>query len=269
MSDTVTAEIINTPTASQEVAPSATQTQTPVTETVVDTTPTETVVTEAPKPSESESTLLGEKAETAETPEKTADDVVTDVTVPEAEVKDEGGQSDETAPPPVFEAFVVPEGVTLDNERMGKFTDILSDLETKTKADHVLLQETGQKLVDYHINEMKSAQEAWVKYAQETWENQKKSWKDEVLSDPSIGGPQFQTNLDSALEFIRTHGGTAEEQKELRDTLESSGLGNHKAIIRTFANAGKALAEGRPLAAQKPVSAPKSKVATMYGRNAQ
>lgn len=179
----------------------------------------------------------------------------------------EGGQSDEPAPPPKYEAFKLPEGVTLDEKKVGNFTNLLADLEVKGKVPHELSQEFGQKLVDYYVNEVKEALDTQQKSFADAWENQKVQWKDEFLKDPEIGGNRWQTTVDSALTFIRTHGGTPEQQAEFRNLMESSGLGNHPVMIRLLANAGRAMGEGRILAATRPVAPPKSKVSTMYGKN--
>lgn len=193
--------------------------------------------------------------------------------------KTEGGQSAEPAPPPKEEVapteivkptyadFVLPEGSTLDKDRISQFTDILADLELKGKADHGITQEIGQKLVDFHVNEVKQVADNYTKMLTEAWGKQKNDWKEAFLADPEIGGNRFQTTVDSALSFIRTHGGTNEQQAEIRNLMESSGLGNNGAIIRLFANAGRAMSEGRPLAAVNPVPTPRSKTATLYGKS--
>lgn len=175
------------------------------------------------------------------------------------------GQSDEPAPPPVYDTFTVPEGVTLDTERVEKFTAILSDLELTGKVPHEFAQQFGQKAVDFHVQEVQRVADDVAKLYQTTWERQKTEWKDTFLKDPEIGGNRFQTTVDAARNFIRTHGGTPEQQTEFRNVMETSGLGNHPAIIRLLSRAGMAMEEGRPLAATKPVSAPKSKVNTLYG----
>lgn len=177
------------------------------------------------------------------------------------------GQSDEPAPPPTYEAFTIPEDVSLEPERLKEFTDILGEFEGKTKADHAFVQEFGQKAVDFHVSEVKKTVEALNKSLAESWENTKTEWKDSFMKDPEIGGNRWQTTVDAASSFIRTHGGTAEQQSEFRKLMDMSGVGNHPAMIRLLASAGRAMSEGRPLAATSPVSPPKSKVATMYGNN--
>lgn len=184
------------------------------------------------------------------------------------ENKLEEGQSEEPAPPvaPVYESFTLPEGVNLDEGRLKEFTGILSELELDGKADHAAVQAFGQKAVDFHVQEVTKAAEDYTKLLQTSWDRQKTEWKDSFLRDPDIGGNRFQTTVDSALTFLRTHGGTADQQKEFRNLMETSGLGNHPAMIRLLANAGRAMQEGKPLAATNPLPPPtKSKTATLYG----
>lgn len=255
------------PTAVSPIAP----TPTPVAVETPLVAPVEAVVApEAPKPA---STALGEALDAAPLPEapkapateipKAEEGVKPPV---EGEPKTEG-QSEEPAPLPVYEAFKVPEGVTLDNERVKNFTGILADLETKSKADHALVQEFGQKAVDFHVSELQKTVEDYTQSLQTYWEKQKTDWKDAFLKDPEIGGNRFQTTVDSARTFIRTHGGTADQQTEFRNLMETSGLGNHPAMIRLLANAGQTMSEGRPLAATKPVQQVRSKTQTLYGKS--
>ncbi len=175
------------------------------------------------------------------------------------------GQSVDPAPP-IYEAFKLPENVKLDDGRITEFTKLLSDLEVKGKTEHTLIQEFGQKAVDFYIAEVQRAVEDNNKLQQTSWDRQKNEWKEKFLKDPEIGGERFQTTVDSALTFLRTHGGNVEQQKEFRDLMETTGLGNHPVMIRLLANAGRSMREGTPLYATKPApTTAKSRVATLYG----
>lgn len=222
-------------------------------------------------------TVMGEALDAKVEPVKPAE--ITPKPEPVAEVKPavepvkeepkaQEGQSENPAPPPAYDPFTVPEGVTLDEERVTKFTDILRELETTGKADHAAVQQFGQKAVDFHVEEVQKAVENLQNSYMTAWEKQKTDWKDTFMKDPELGGNRFQTTVDAARNFIRTHGGSPEQQQEFRDVMESSGLGNHPAVIRLLANAGTAMKEGTPIIATKPVSAPKSKVSTLYGAKA-
>lgn len=263
-----------------QVTPAATEVvQTPVTVEVV--TPQVTLETvpvvsveaiEAPvKAVEAPVTVLAEaldkSVETTKPPEtKTESTTEASKEVVVTENKPTEGQSEEPAPPPTYEPFTVPEGFTLDGDRMSKFTELLTGLEVEGKvADHSFVQQFGQKAVDFHVQEVTRAVEDVTKLYQTAWEKQKTDWKDSFLNDPEIGGNRFQTTVDSARNFIRTYGGTTEQQKEFRDVMETSGLGNHPAIIRLLSKAFEGQSEGKPLAATRPVAPPKSKTATLYG----
>ena len=180
---------------------------------------------------------------------------------------DQGGQTEDPAPPPSFEPFVVPEGVQLDNDKVSEFTNILSELELNGKVDHALVQAFGQKMVDFHVNELKQTVENLNKLYQLNWQKTQNEWKESFLKDPELGGARANTTLDAANRFIRTHGGTLEQQKEFRELMNKSGLGNHPTMIRILANAARNLREGQPLQAPKPAPAPKSKTATLYGKS--
>ena len=270
------ASIAAAPTApAAAVAPTTSVQPTPAS--APETPPTASVEAQAPAPAQvadtasaKAETVMGEAldAKPAETPKPTEP-----VTAPVAEApkveeqKATEGQSEEPAPPPTYDPFTLPEGVSLDQERVNKFNEILGELERSGKADHAAVQQFGQKAVEFHIEEVKKAVTDVTSLYQQTWERQKTEWKDSFLKDPEIGGNRFQTTVDAARNFIRTHGGTPEQQQEFRNVMESSGLGNHPAVIRLLANAGAAMKEGVPLATVKPVSPPKSKTATLYGKS--
>jgi len=223
---------------------------------------TESITVEAPKAPE---TVLGEALADKPADKPAEETKPTDGSEAPVETKNEGGQSDETAPPPKYEPFTIPEDIKLDDKKLGEFTSLLAELETSGKASHEAVQAFGQKAVEFYVNEVKDVVSNITKVYQDAWDKQKVTWKEQFLADPEIGGNRFQTTVDSALTFIRTHGGTAEQQQEFRNLMETSGLGNHPAMIRLLAKAGMAMSEGKPLVATAPVSAPKSKVSTMYG----
>lgn len=252
------------PTASEVVVQpvtAAVPTPTPVIETPAPA-PVVAPVEAAPEATEEADTVLGEALK-AEPPK---------VETPQPEVKveeliKEEGQSDEPAPPPTYDPFTLPEGLSLEEDRVKEFTGILSEFEQKTKADHAEVQQFGQKAVDFHVAEVQKAVQSITQHMQDGWEKTKNDWKESFMSDPELGGNRWQTTVDSAMNFIRTHGGNADQQAEFRKLMNDSGIGNHPAMIRLLANAGIKMSEGKPLAATAPISPPKSKTATMYGRS--
>lgn len=230
-----------------------------------------TPVVETAKPQ----TLLGEdapapaeapKPDATTPPEAAPPEKALDGTVKPEEVVQDGSKSDEPAPLPTYDAFTLPEGVALDSDRIGNFTKLLGEYETGAK-DHAATQALGQQLVDFHVSEIQQATQRVGEYYQAAWDKQKVDWKDDFMKDPDIGGNRFQTTLDNANRFIRTHVGSEDEQVAFRKLLEDSGLGSHKVMIKALARAGSAMKEGVPLAAPAPAQGPKSKVNAMYGTN--
>ena len=176
------------------------------------------------------------------------------------------GQSADPAPPPSYESFQLPEGAKVDAERLADFTGLLGSFETQTKAEHAEVQKFGQQLMDRHVAEVTRAVETFRDASLAAWDAQKTAWRDQFISDPEIGGNRQQTTVNSAIEFVRTHGGTDAQQAEFRQLMNETGLGNHPAMIRLLANAGVSMSEGRPLAASSPSPAKPTKLQAMYGR---
>lgn len=245
-----------------------------VTETPVASAPIETNT--ATVQTDSSTVLGGEDApavETTETPAPTEETKTDNSTADgqpkegaDAEVpKENTSQSDEPAPLPSYDQFAVPEGLAVDQAKLGEFTNLLGEFETTTKADHAEVQKLGQQLVDRHIAAVKDAVEGIAKAYQENWENQTKGWLEAFKADPEIGGNRQETTTKAARDFIRTFGGNADQQKEFRDLMQSTGLGNHPAMIRMLANANLAKSEGKPIPASQPVPQAKSKLQKFYG----
>lgn len=216
-----------------------------------------------------EKTLLG-ASENKTAPANTNSQTEAAKTAPNTEqTKEPGKQSDEPAPLPTYQAWKLSEGVKLDDARMGEFNKELADFQVRTKADQAAMQEFGQKLIDRHVADVNAAVQNTIKELNEhykkSWNEQRDAWKQQTLKDSELGGNRQETTIKSANEFIKTHGGTAEQQKEFRDLLETTGLGNHPAMIRLLSNAARNMKEGKPLPASKPESTVKSAMAKRYG----
>lgn len=209
------------------------------------------------------STVLGVEPVKEETPKEGDKPVDPVENIPDTK-KEEGSQSEEPAPLPAYEAFTLPDDLTVDTERLGTFTKLLGEFEN-SKPNHEGFQQFGQSLVDYHIAEVQENTKRLNESYIQAWEKQKNDWKESFIKDPEIGGNRKDTTINSALEFIRTHGGNETQQTEFRNLMESTGVGNHPAMIRMLANAMQAYREGKPLPAARPAPETRSRVATRYG----
>lgn len=208
--------------------------------------------TEAPAEAAKPETLLGSEKKTEETKpqEKT-----------EAETTPEVKAEDTISELPVYEPFVLPEGVTLEADKLGEFTKTLAEFETTTKASHEEMQKLGQQLVDRHIQELQRYTESLT----HAWNKQKNDWKDSFLKAPEFAN-RTDTVVNSAIDAIGVYGGDAKQQEEFRSLMESTGVGNHPAMIRLLSNIMLAKAEPKQLAAPQIASgATVSKVQKMYG----
>jgi len=161
-----------------------------------------------------------------------------------------------TPPPmPTYEAFKLPEGVTLDSTKADGFQKMLGQFEIDSKADHGRVQALGQQLIDTFTAEMQTFATKQTEQLVNQFNDQRKAWVDSFKADPVFGGQNAPATVKAAGALIEQYGGTAEEVAELRQALRVTGLGDHPAVIKLFARAGKALAqEGKPVPATVPKS---------------
>lgn len=226
----------------------------PVADIKVDTAIAEPVVEKSALASAAEKIAAAEKPAEVKLPEA--------VTAPVEQKKEEGSQSVDPAPLPSYEAFKLPDGASLDNARLGEFTKELGEFQNLTKADQAQMQEFGQKLVDRHVAEITRLNEFYAN----SWEKQKSDWRQSLEKDPEIGGNRYETSLNAAVEFVKTHGGTKEQQQEFWELMDRTGAGNNAAMVRLLAKANSAMSEGRPLPASLPMPQPVSKIKARYGK---
>lgn len=208
------------------------------------------------------STVLGEALKAQDAPKEPVEAPKTE----EVKIEDkDGGQSAEPAPLPTYDAFILPDGVSMDNERMSDFTTALAEFERTSKADHAEVQKLGQDLVNKHVAMVQDAVQRLQEHNFTAFEKQKTEWKDAFVGDPEIGGNKQQTTVNAALEFIRTHGGTSEQQADFHNLMETTGVGNHPAMIRILSNAMDKMREGQPVPAKSPLPSVKNKIEKRYG----
>jgi len=189
-----------------------------------------------------------------------------DKPLPEGEKKEEVSQSDEPAPLPSYEPWTFPEGIEIDEAQMGEVSKLFGEFEQLTKADHALVQKFGQQMIDRHISGVQAAINQLTEAYQQSWKDQTKSWYDSFAKDPEIGGDKKEASAAAAREFIRRHGGSTEQQNELRTLMQKTGIGNHPAVIRAFAKATANLAEPTLVPAGKPPAEQTSRKQRFYGK---
>jgi len=169
-----------------------------------------------------------------------------------------------------------------DPERMGQFTDLLGtstvDLELAARSgDRAAVaaasQQLGQKLIDFHVAEIKTAAERVADQQWEVFNRTQTEWKKAFAEDPEIGGNRIETTLAECGSIIEQFGGKVDPQTgmanpeqvaELRKVLSATGAGNHPAVIRWVHNVARALGEGRPVPAPRPAPQQMSRAERRY-----
>lgn len=200
-----------------------------------------------PAPSETKSEPAAPSIAATPTPEAT-----TVAATPAAEPAKPAEPAKSAAPTAIdVKAFTLPEGFTLDEARMGDFATVASEL----KLD----QAGAQRLVDLHVAALKEASETSSKY----WGDLQKAWMDQ--NHAKFGAnPAKHADIIGVAKAIDSLG--EERAAALREALDTSGMGNHPAIIEAFAEWAKALNEPNRHPSGSPAGRPASAAEALYGK---
>ena len=144
------------------------------------------------------------------------------------------------SPPPApikYEAFKVPDGVKLDDERIGKFSEIAGAAQVP--------QDVAQSLVDLHISEMQRFADETKRAVEQNqidvWNRLNDTWKTDTRNDPQIGGARLETALSRGKALMEEYGGTPEQVRELLAHTTHNGMGNYSGFLRFLDNIAEAL----------------------------
>lgn len=140
-------------------------------------------------------------------------------TPPEGEQGQTGqqGQSNE----PNYE-LKMPEGIDLDKDAAAEFVAFAK--EQGIKPDQ------AQRVAEIGAKMMQRQAEAHARTVS--------TWVEQVKADKEIGGEKLEENLAVARSAIEAFG-----TPELKDVLNSTGLGNHPAVVKFFYQAGKRISQ--------------------------
>lgn len=97
--------------------------------------------------------------------------------------------------------------------------------------ENKLSQEAAQKIIDSRSSLYSKFEQAHA----QSLKNAIESWKTEVKNDPEIGGDNFTKSIELANLTISHY------DKEFKDVLDRTGLGNHPKVLRLLARIGKDL----------------------------
>lgn len=170
------------------------------------------VTAETPKPDAEADPNTPVEPKPEDTPEAKSDS--------EGDEKPVEGKGEEA--PIEYEDFTLPEGLTVDEDLMGRFKEVA--------AKHRLPQEVAQELV--------SLQTEFMLKQVNAWEDMTKEWVASAKSDKEYGGANFDQNLAVAKAAVEAFGSEA-----LVQALADTGAGNHPEMIRFMYKVGKAIKE--------------------------
>lgn len=135
----------------------------------------------------------------------------------------------ETVVPETYQ-FTAPEGVKLDTKAVESISPIFKELG--------LTQPQAQKLVDFYNNQVKAQTDTINNAVAATRE----AWRNEVRADPDIGSriPEVQTEIGRALDKL----GDQKLVKSFRESMDTTGMGDNPALIKTLYRFAKMVNEG-------------------------
>nr|WP_154927527.1 peptidase [Pantoea agglomerans] len=161
--------------------------------------------------------------------------------------KKDGDKKPEGAPE-AYE-FKAPEGGELDKEAVAQFEPIARELN--------LSQEQAQKLVDLYGSKVMPQ---LMKQQADTWQKQVADWGTAAKEDAEIGGDKFDGNLTRAKQAMDKFA-----TPQLREFLETTGMGNHPELIRVFVKVGAAMSEDSLVTSNE--KGQRSAADVLYGKN--
>lgn len=122
--------------------------------------------------------------------------------------------------------FTAGEGVELDTEALKDFEPVARELN--------LTNEQAQKLVDAYPKILAGVQQRQA----DAWQATTEQWAADVKADKEIGGDKLTGNLSAAQRALDQFG-----TPELKEYLNTTGLGNHPDLVKTFVKIGKTMSE--------------------------
>ncbi|MDN4196837.1 peptidase [Citrobacter freundii] len=183
-------------------------------------------VADAPAPAADPAKTEGDKPQPGTEGDKPQEDKPADGEKT-ADKPDDKEQKQEGAPEKY--EFKPAEGQELDTAALEQFEPIARELN--------LTNEQAQKMVDLYgtkIMPMVQKQQA------ESWQKTTEQWAADVKADKEIGGDKLTANLSAAQRALEQFG-----DPELKEYLDSTGLGNHPALVKAFIKVGKAMSEDK------------------------
>jgi len=159
----------------------------------------------------------------------------------------ETGEDGQDTAPETYADFAMPEGMEPNVELLEAATSIFKELG--------LTQEQAQKLVDLNAQQVQAGEAGQV----EAYNQMMDDWKNDSMQDKEFGGDAFEENVGIARAAVDKFG-----TPELKELLETHGLGNHPEMIRFMIKVGRLTAEDVPGSSGSPSQSKKDRAETLY-----
>lgn len=166
------------------------------------------------------------------------------------EPKTEEDEAKTEGAPETYADFTVPEGLTLDTEVLGEFTEAARELN--------LPQDQAQRVVDLGVK----MSQKWAEQASAQVQDMQAGWRRDAEADPEIGGDALPQSLATAKKALDAFGSPA-----LKEMIEDAKLGDHPEFIRLLVNVGKSISEDTLITPSgEAVRAPRSHAERIYSK---
>ncbi|MGV3930473.1 peptidase [Citrobacter braakii] len=164
----------------------------------------------------------------------------------EGDKPDDDKDKKQEGAPEAYE-FKPAEGVELDTEALKDFEPVARELN--------LTNEQAQKLVDAYPKILAGVQQRQA----DAWQATTEQWAADVKADKEIGGDKLTGNLSAAQRALDQFG-----TPELKEYLNTTGLGNHPDLVKTFVKIGKAMSEDGMVSGKE--NGQRSAAEVLYGK---
>lgn len=161
------------------------------------------------------------------------------------------------APEGDYEMIELPEGMTVDQDALGAFTPVAKELGlsqagfakvVETYAQTILPQ-VQDRVVDNLQKDISAQHAAWANESMEM-----------LRTDDTFKGMKLEDVQQVAAKALDRFGGT-----EIREFLQTTGLGNHPAFLKAFYHIGTAISEDTTFERGGTAPAAKSRTEKYYG----
>lgn len=185
------------------------------------------------EPKEPSTTITPTETKTPET--KSSTDPKTGETLLDDDKKPE---TKPAGAPEAYTDFTLPEGVELKPETLTAATELF-------KASG-LSQESAQKMVDFHVAQLKTASEAEAK----AYSDMRADWQTKSKADPDIG-PKLEA-IKQNVGKVYTAIGDPKLVSDFKEAMNLTGLGDHPAFIKFMNKLSEFVVEGKHVSGTNP-----------------